>query len=807
MKNPGRNEPCPCGSGRKFKKCCLTGPAVSDGRYSREDRASALAKLERFVAETMGAEDELAFEEFWGEHPEWEEELGPERREESWAVYDLWFAFDREVDDGRLVVDLFLDRHPQLPAGERRFLTALRGSSMRLYEITEASPGLSVTLRDVVEGTEVTVHERTASRTMQRHEWLAARVVPSGASGQPEIEAGVLHVPRLIRDSVLAQLSAMREDFRRGHPRVPVDHFYKQLPPFFHGAWTTSILDPPVPELRNTDGEAMVLSRVTFDVLDLDALIQALSGHDALEREESVWHWSGTNQRGEPVSLGLFRLEGTRLVLETNSVQRAERGRALLELVAAGRVRHRATSHEELRRRLREELRAGTRAGGGDAATDPTPDFVPADVNEALVLNHLARHYRTWLDEPIPALDGRTPRDAAREDALRPKLVDLVRGLEGTYQAALRSGEPAYDPSWMWSELGLDDRAGPPHPPPLAHERVAALVPGSGELSRAAAEQLRRAPGFEDTSTLMSAEAFGRHLELQRFVREHERAAAGRAGVADDARSGVVGLLHLMVNFELHRRKSFWVDESLAYTLDQTDLDVFGRELRPPFPAFALVFTDRHVLSLAERAIARGPASPVRGHLLRVVTVFVTEDSTGDGRTLDVAFALDTLGADLPHVMRHTLRLEDDAKVEAYLDHVAPRPAVEPALPDSNPLRALLRVTINAILYATSAGVQPEVRRSPSEAGHPPRRGAAPVAHSADAVYFLPGVIEISQVRRMQELHRIPDGHAMLRRFMVRGHWRRAPPRWADQRVRWIKPYWKGPDMAAIIERTYRLKP
>jgi uncharacterized protein len=26
---PGRNEPCPCGSGRKYKKCCLTnGPAL-----------------------------------------------------------------------------------------------------------------------------------------------------------------------------------------------------------------------------------------------------------------------------------------------------------------------------------------------------------------------------------------------------------------------------------------------------------------------------------------------------------------------------------------------------------------------------------------------------------------------------------------------------------------------------------------------------------------------------------------------------------------------------------------------------------
>jgi hypothetical protein len=45
-----------------------------------------------------------------------------------------------------------------------------------------------------------------------------------------------------------------------------------------------------------------------------------------------------------------------------------------------------------------------------------------------------------------------------------------------------------------------------------------------------------------------------------------------------------------------------------------------------------------------------------------------------------------------------------------------------------------------------------------------------------------------------------------LRRHMVRGHWRRAAKNWTDRRLRWIEPYWKGPDMAAIIEHAYRLK-
>jgi uncharacterized protein YecA (UPF0149 family) len=25
--NPGRNDPCPCGSGKKYKKCCMDKPA------------------------------------------------------------------------------------------------------------------------------------------------------------------------------------------------------------------------------------------------------------------------------------------------------------------------------------------------------------------------------------------------------------------------------------------------------------------------------------------------------------------------------------------------------------------------------------------------------------------------------------------------------------------------------------------------------------------------------------------------------------------------------------------------------------
>jgi hypothetical protein len=46
-KTPGRNDPCPCGSGRKYKQCCL----AKDEAASREARAKALAEAPAPVAE------------------------------------------------------------------------------------------------------------------------------------------------------------------------------------------------------------------------------------------------------------------------------------------------------------------------------------------------------------------------------------------------------------------------------------------------------------------------------------------------------------------------------------------------------------------------------------------------------------------------------------------------------------------------------------------------------------------------------------------------------------------------------------
>lgn len=84
---------------------------------------------------------------------------------------------------------------------------------------------------------------------------------------------------------------------------------------------------------------------------------------------------------------------------------------------------------------------------------------------------------RAFLDEAIPALDNRTPREAARDPALRPKLVQLMKQRVRSHDERnlqtgrpLRAGTKTDDINWLLHELELTEIIFDPPPwrPPPA---------------------------------------------------------------------------------------------------------------------------------------------------------------------------------------------------------------------------------------------------------------------------------------------------------------------------------------------------
>lgn len=806
MRKARPNDRCPCGSGRNYKKCCAKKKRGAVTTYTSTERREALLKLQAFLEEELqAAEAKRLSDQFWGDL---EVPRDHELLEMSFFAFQAWAFFDADLGDHETLADLALEEPDHFSPGERAFVERGRKVPMRLYEVVGVRPGVGLTLRDLFDGAVHEVRERAASRSLHRWDVIATRIYSPGASGKPELDGGLFPIPALRRDAVMAQAQKHLEAVRVAEPDIDERCLHATLPPLYHQAW---LARPTVPTLVNYDGEALLDTKAHYDVSERNraAVIRKLDGIEGLDRDEGErlrWTWSGVGaSRPEPIARGTVSLEGGRLVLHTLSRERAERGRAMLEAALGELVAHRLTESSDTQAAVERTLANGERHE--DVGELPPELREPAT---AAVEAHYQAHYEKWIDEPVPMFDGKTPREAAASPRLRARVHQAMKDLERMFEYALEHGQPGFDPSWLREELGVfeDGTKLGAHPAPLAHEVVALLLPALPAVATQVADRVRAQSGGA-LDRIVEPSDLAVDIGLGRLVRDHARA------VARDAERETVGsndallraYVALVANFELHRRKVFWVSEPLSWALGATRLDVAGDMLQPPFASFAMVFTDRYALGLAEKMLSREPEARLRGRMLRVLTVYVTRTSHEETRSsLRVTFACDARDGDWPYLVARNLDVADDTGLDTILKRSWPDAHDDEldSLHDCVPLRDLLHLVMSAVLYATSADARREERAAP-----PPTRkpSGKPRVHSSENVYYLPGTIDISALRAIQHARRGAGDRAQIHRCLVRGHWRRANPGWKEERARWIEPYWRGPSIAAVVERQYRLQP
>jgi len=117
----------------------------------------------------------------------------------------------------------------------------------------------------------------------------------------------------------------------------------------------------------------------------------------------------------------------------------------MIEALGGGAIAYRATRYEDVKQAVRRHSRE-----------TPASSDIPPDVAAEITAQFYDEHYRKWLDMPLPALRGRTPREAASVPTARTKLVSLLKAMENTSERERREGRAAYDFTWMWGELGLE---------------------------------------------------------------------------------------------------------------------------------------------------------------------------------------------------------------------------------------------------------------------------------------------------------------------------------------------------------------
>lgn len=194
--NPGRNEPCPCGSGRKYKQCCLQSEQMWDAPQSSSDDgafwAQALTNIRRYtldkkphiqayykirklhgeIVDAM-ARDYLdgKFEQTIDEtymDPQYGHgtgdgtlhllqcEFDPSTREGAQALYDMLIY--KPAPNMSCMTEVFLQKHRYRKEEKIAFLQSMLDSTLGLFEIVGVDEGKGyVSLKEVFTAKQFTI--------------------------------------------------------------------------------------------------------------------------------------------------------------------------------------------------------------------------------------------------------------------------------------------------------------------------------------------------------------------------------------------------------------------------------------------------------------------------------------------------------------------------------------------------------------------------------------------------------------------------------------------------------------------------
>ena len=208
-----------------------------------------------------------------------------------------------------------------------------------------------------------------------------------------------------------------------------------------------------VPELQNTDGDPLLLTTDHFEIASgarpaVEARLAALEGVEPAEAGEDplvyVFLRPGNEQHTswDNTVIGRASVSDQTLELETNSRERADALRERVEAACGARIRHRAREHADALSTMVASPERG-----------PAPEPPPPELEQFLA-EFKQRHYADWPDQSLPALGGKTPREASRTAGGRAALDVLLKDMENQEQRS-PSG-PAFDFSEIRRALRLD---------------------------------------------------------------------------------------------------------------------------------------------------------------------------------------------------------------------------------------------------------------------------------------------------------------------------------------------------------------
>ena len=218
MSKPGRNDPCYCGSGKKYKKCHMKEDQAAEKERSLIKQAASYIRRdllkfgrdERF-AESFASALPLYWDNYY-DHDNAEQMSQPE----ALRFFD-WFVFDYELEDGKRLIELYADERMEDLSSQQQTITAAwrEADPGSLFELT-AYEGQMLQLRDYFSNDTFEVYESGGHGNVGIGDAILTRLVP--VADHLELSTTAAYLPKEEIGDIKAKMEAAEAAYLAEHP-------------------------------------------------------------------------------------------------------------------------------------------------------------------------------------------------------------------------------------------------------------------------------------------------------------------------------------------------------------------------------------------------------------------------------------------------------------------------------------------------------------------------------------------------------------------------------------------------------------
>lgn len=461
-KKIGRNDPCPCGSGKKYKQCCgrIKQPPV-DLFWERvgDSLRKTSERLFKFALKSGGNYAySMAVDEFflWPE----DEDILDDLLEEHHPIFVPWYInnwyFDPiELEDKNVRIDLppyltfaeiyLKEKEHQLDSLQQKILKTNIKRPYSFHEVLECKRGEGFMARDLFLETESFVSEKMGSENLKSGSILFARTLKIDRLTLLD-GCGTVVIPPDYKSEIFELRDKMRNFYypltvkALNEYDAEIRELYFYIYESLHQA----------PEIRNFDGEKIRYTTMHFEIRDPEEAFEKFC-HLSMgwTREEMLEEasydeqgyllqveiqWDRRRKKGEAgpeyVILGTLKIDKNEMIVQTNSEERAKKLKKEIEKRLKGHARLIRKEVKNL-----DEIVTTDPDEEESLPDEPTKSYMEDPKLRAVIEETFKEHWDEWLDSEIPAFGGRTPRETAKTAEGRELLeVALQKAVEYTKQ-------------------------------------------------------------------------------------------------------------------------------------------------------------------------------------------------------------------------------------------------------------------------------------------------------------------------------------------------------------------------------------